>query len=256
MGQAESAPSPGPAEADTVIYEVSGMFTGKIGVAFNQDTGDIIAVQDGQGKKFGVQVGWIIHCIDGQPFSGVLFRQKNSGTTPYRLTFLKKVIIKAPQGLSRARDEAGGLRDDVAIRLSPRGVDVAAAGVQPSMASRDRDSRQDSRRGADGTKFIAGSPVGEEPRRTRQEQSGKPSDADHAGGYSHYHPSGKTQDPLGPPGSVIPFTPQDRPELVGRSKKQHCDWVDDKGQRVCHVPNPGDLCGGDEVDVHDVRQKR
>jgi len=68
----------------------TGEFVGMIDIAFDQDTGEVVEVFEGQGKLFGVQVGWIIQRIDGVPFSCAQFKRKRDRGVPYRLTFLKR----------------------------------------------------------------------------------------------------------------------------------------------------------------------
>jgi len=88
MGQAESEPT----------YEASFTFSGKMGLAYDQDTGDVVNVLEGMpGKRFGVQPGWKILRVDGVVYSFNHLSQKGSRSGPYRVTFLAKGVADVPQ---------------------------------------------------------------------------------------------------------------------------------------------------------------
>jgi hypothetical protein len=71
------------AEAIEVTFQVSG----KIGVVYNPETGDITDIRkDGQGEKLGVQVGWIIAGVDSMPFNVDLFKERAATGSPYSIT--------------------------------------------------------------------------------------------------------------------------------------------------------------------------
>jgi len=94
-----------------MTVEVSGSFQGKLGIAFGQDTGDVVEVFDGQGKDFGVQAGWRIIRIDGVPFTANLFKRKISGTAPFQVTFLKKLLTDQKKAHYNGPEESAFLTD-------------------------------------------------------------------------------------------------------------------------------------------------
>merc|ERR1719229_2020715 len=61
---------------------------GRLGIKAIWTTGLVEGVsQDGQAQKLGVNVGWKISKIDGEPYSEELLDMRTAGQTEYVLTF-------------------------------------------------------------------------------------------------------------------------------------------------------------------------
>jgi len=53
--------------------------------------------EEGQGKRAGVEVGWVCDLIDGQPYSVKLAEAKATGEDPYVITFIKEEASPQPK---------------------------------------------------------------------------------------------------------------------------------------------------------------
>jgi predicted metalloprotease with PDZ domain len=81
-----------------IAAKVTIRFDGKLGMKFDQTTGDVLGIiPGGQAEDVGIQVGWSITQIDFQTFSTDLLMQKTRGNVPYKITFTKESSRPAPQ---------------------------------------------------------------------------------------------------------------------------------------------------------------
>jgi len=72
-------------QGELASFEVSGT----LGMA-TDDAGYVNRLVEGRASMLGVQVGWLVHSIDHQPFCAALLKQKVLEALPFQITFLTK----------------------------------------------------------------------------------------------------------------------------------------------------------------------
>merc|ERR1711953_1629554 len=85
---------------------------GKLGIAFNQDTGAISRVNEGcQCASKGVHAGWTFKTIDGIPYNKDLMTSKIKGTAPYEVTLVPCKKAQAEADAAKKAAEGTSSKD-------------------------------------------------------------------------------------------------------------------------------------------------
>jgi hypothetical protein len=74
-------------EEKTHVFKVA---PGPLNLLHDPETGRVRMVHEGWANRNGIQVGWKIHEVEGQPFSNQLFTELSSGTQDYTVAFMEE----------------------------------------------------------------------------------------------------------------------------------------------------------------------